>query len=178
MCLAVTGSKAFGVMAVLVALATSLVLYRARAPIGKAMEKHITLPFRSVIGSREHVTTLIGVTTNVCFLGTAVGSLLGYTGDSREAYLMGALLALLCAWLLVRLSGLSAELAKAEVSASHRRTAGAVRSIVRDEIDAARVRAAAARRNRTGRCSYCGAPADGIQSLKRKERSSRMKGNQ
>lgn len=140
----ILGTNGVGVMAALATLVVALVLYRSRTAIGKAMEAHVSLPFRTVISSRDHLTTLIGVTTNITFLGTAVGALFGYTGDSREAYLLGGLLGLLAAWFLVRLSRLSAELAKAEASAGHRRMAGTVRSIVRDEIEAARRKAAAA----------------------------------
>lgn len=151
----ILGTNSVGVMAALATLVVALVLYRSRTVIGKAMEKHVSLPFRTVISTRDHLTTLIGVTTNVTFLGTAVGALFGYTGDSREAYLLGALLGLLAAWLLVRLSRLSAELAKAEASAGHRRTAGTVRSIVRDELEAAQRKLAVARARKVAKPACC-----------------------
>jgi len=175
----ILGANGVGVMAALATLVVTLVLYRSHGRIGKAMEKHVSLPFRTVISSRDHLTTLIGVTTNITFLGTAVGALFGYTGDSREAYLLGALLGLLAAWLLVRLSRLSAELAKAEASAGHRRMAGTVRSIVRDELEAARLKAAAvhARRSPKHHCCCKAQPATKPRRLNKRLATPRMKGN-
>lgn len=174
----ILATNGVGVMAALATLVAVLVLYRARTAIGKAMEKHVSLPFRTVISSRDHLTTLIGVTTNITFLGTAVGALFGYTGDSREAYLLGGLLGLLAAWLLVRLSRLSAELAKAEASSGHRRMAGTVRSIVRDELEAARRKSAAARARKVSKpvCCCKAHPATKPRRLNKLPATPRMKG--
>jgi hypothetical protein len=37
---------------------------------------------RSILGSREHVETLLGLMINSAFVGTAAGALFGYGGDS------------------------------------------------------------------------------------------------
>lgn len=151
------GALGVGGIWALCALALAVVVAAIRnADTTRAIERHLTVPLRAVITSKEHLGTLISIVTNTMFLGPAAAGLaFGFTAESREAYLLGFLLALLCAWLLVRLSRLMATLARAEGSAAHRRNAGAVRSIVRDELSSAAARNAAPGR----RCRLCGAHA-------------------
>lgn len=92
---------------------------------------------RSILGSREHVETLLGLMINSAFVGTAAGALFGYGGDSREAYLMGGVVGLAALFAVTRLSKLSAQLASSEAKVSHRKMAGTVRSIIRSELHAA-----------------------------------------
>lgn len=100
---------------------------------GPVMGKYL----RAILSCREHVATLQDGVMNIAFLGSACGAIFGYGADSREAYLLGGLVALAALFAVSRLSKLAAELASADGKAGHRKMAGTVRSIIRSELAAA-----------------------------------------
>lgn len=116
----------------------------------------VAAPVREALANREHLATIKDLVGNLCFVGPAAGAVFGYAGESLQAYLMGALLALVASLVLIWLSRLSAALDHEAQAMTHRRTAGAVRSIVRGELSAAaRARPTMPPRRRVGtaRCS-------------------------
>jgi len=141
------------VVVALGASAAALVLNRFCAPLGRAVDRHLTTPFRSALASRVHVQTMIDLALQIGFLGPAVGAIIGL--DSQGAFLLGIALGLFMWLLIIRLARLTAVLEEDEGKSRHRRTAGAMRSIVRDEIAAARRREATeARRLRRRALGY------------------------
>lgn len=156
----------------LVALAAGLCLYGMREGLARAFEASVAGPFRAALASREHVATIRGVIENALFIGSGIAAVVGISGDSREAYLLGALLALVALLALIRLSRLAALLASEEAKAAHRKTAGTVRSIVRDELEAARRRAVPPRRLAKREC--CCEKPPGRRTLKKARSSPRM----
>jgi len=127
--------------------------------LGRLLDRHLTAPIRSMLASREHVQTIISWVTNLGFVGGAIGAVFGFGENSSEAYLLGAAIALTSVLIIVTLSRLAAALAKNEAATAHRKTAGAVRSIVRGELKAAARESSGPRRLRsvrkacTGECS-------------------------
>ena len=105
-------------------------------------------PLLKVIASREHVSTIIGVTTNVMFVGAAVGVLYGSNGETLLDKRLGVLVGLFCGYLPVRLSQHADVLAKNEAEAqAHAARVAAREALVADR----RARARAARLKRRSR---------------------------
>lgn len=98
----------------------------------------LRISLQSILGCREHVDTLIGLMVSSAFIGPASGVVLGYGGDSREAFVTGAVVGIAALFAVMRLSSLAAELADAESKTTHRKMAGTVRSIIRSELLAAK----------------------------------------
>lgn len=105
-------------------------------------------PLLKVLGCREHVNTIISVTTNVMFVGPAVGVLYGSTEDTLLDKRLGVVMGLFCGILLARLSRHAAVLAKNEAEEQALANQVAVREALRAER---RARAAAARLARRSR---------------------------
>lgn len=153
--------------------------------LNNLVDAGLAAPLREALADREHVATIKDLVGNLCFVGPAAGAIFGYAGESLQAYLVGALLALVASLVLIWLSRLSAALDKEVEALAHRRTAGAVRSIMRSELSAAaRVRPTSPPRRRVGKavrgcccgCNFnCNANISG--SLKTSRRASRMRGS-
>lgn len=109
---------------------------------------YVMNPLLQLLASREHVSTIIGVTTNVMFVGAAVGVLYGSNGETLLDRRLGVLVGLFCGLLLVRLSRQADILARNEAKAQ----AHAARVAAREALVAERrARAAAARLKRRSR---------------------------
>jgi len=154
-------------------LSVALCLLAKHAALAALMAKHVTLPMRELLTSREHVESLLSLATNLAFVGSAVGVVFGFSESSREAFLLGMVVALASLFMVSRLSRLSAELAKNEAAVAHRKMAGTVRSIVRSELQAAAARAAGPRRLSSGRYNR-GRKADAENRLKQGRLATRM----
>jgi len=155
-------------------LSVALCLLANHATLAAMMAKHVTLPMRELLTSREHVESLLSLATNLAFVGSAAGVVLfGFSESSREAFLLGMVVALASLFMVSRLSRLSAELARNEAAVAHRKMAGTMRSIVRSELQAAAARAAGPRRLPSGRYNR-GRKADAENRLKRGRLATRM----
>lgn len=125
--------------------------------LGRLLDRHLTAPIRSMLASRDHVQTIISWVTNLGFVGGAIGpAMFGFGENSREAYLLGAAVALTSVLIIVTLSRLTAALAKNEAATAHRKSAGAVRSIVKGELKAAARESSGPRRLRSVRKACTG----------------------
>lgn len=134
---------ATALMVVLVACVTGFLLAAVlwRTSVLKALnnlvDTGLAAAVREALTDREHVATIKDLVGNLCFVGPAAGAIFGYAGESLQAYLVAALLALVASFVLIWLSRLSVALDKEAEALTHRRTAGAVRSIMRSERSAA-----------------------------------------
>ncbi len=110
------------------ALASVLACFVASsAGLARLLDRHLTAPIRSMLACREHVQTLLSWLTNLGVVGGALFAVtFGFGENSREAYLLGAAVALTSVLIIIRLSRLAAALAKNEAATNHRKTAGAV----------------------------------------------------
>lgn len=91
-------------------------------------------PLLKALTSREHVSTLSSVATNVMFVGSAVGVLYGSDGESPLDKRLGLLVGLVLALVVARLSRQAAALAKSEAAEPHQ----AIRKAVREALEAER----------------------------------------
>jgi len=131
------------------ALACTVLCVAANASALQALfADWVMRPLLQVLACREHVNTIIGVTTNIMFIGPAVGVLYGSSGETLLDQRLGILVGLFCGVLFVRLSRHAAVLANNEAGAQLHAARIAARESLRTEQ---RARAAAARRPRRGR---------------------------